>query len=325
MKHARFFDDFLDREVNLNQSRLDRLSAHVEAITKYLANNLFGFRGMERQGSYGLATIIKPARPDKEYDADMLLNLTHEAGKKPREYINAVYECFRSHARYRKKVHRRTRCVVLQYARKFHLDIVPCLASTDGTLWICNRRTDRFEPTDGTGYRDWFNSRNALTGGHLKRVIRLLKYLRDHKQTFAVKSILLTTFAGRTVVDGAVKSDFHTVPDTLLTVVHGMNHFLQRHPDRSVIRNPVLPTENFTRHWDQTSYSNFRRLFDSYARKMESAFQCADHNESVDKWREVFGSRFGTKRAEHAAAGVHAGSAVGVGNVSVSPPKPYAR
>ena len=76
----------------------------------------------------------------------------------------------------------------LDYAGDFHLDLIPCLVGGNGNHYICNLKLNRFERTDGTGYRNWFNDRNRLTHGNLKRVVRLLKYLRDHKRNFTAKS-----------------------------------------------------------------------------------------------------------------------------------------
>lgn len=41
--------------------------------------------------------------------------------------------------------------------------------------------------------------KDDITGGDLRRVIRLLKFLRDGRGTFAIKSILLTTLVGQVV------------------------------------------------------------------------------------------------------------------------------
>jgi len=65
----------------------------------------------------------------------------------------------------------------------------------------------------GTGYRDWFNEKNRITHGNLKRVAKLLKYLRDSKGRFSVKSILLTTVIGN-AIDGD-DDDLKSVPDAL--------------------------------------------------------------------------------------------------------------
>ena len=324
MKHVVFFKTFLDKEVNLNPSRLKLLNYHVDAVKTVLSDKIAIFERMERQGSYALGTIIKPVSGTDEYDADVLLYLAPD-GSTPREYINAVYDCFRSSDRYKTMVHRRTRCVVLDYAGDFHLDIVPCIEEDDGTQRICNRKTNEFEPTDGTGYRDWFNARSRMTNGHLKRVTRLLKFLRDHKGTFSVKSILLTTLIGSTVEDNCNRSGFESVPDALGTVVIRMNRFLRSHPVLPSIENPVLPGEGFTRHWDQRKYSNFRRKVETYTRKINEAYACTDHDESVDKWRAIFGNNFGKKRAKESARVAASGIVRGLGSATIAPRKPYAQ
>ena len=218
MKHTGFFNDFLNEHVNLDQSRLKQLNGHVDAVQRFLRRNLAAYQKIERQGSYALGTIIKPVRDGQEYDADILLYMDFDSAKEAKNYIKDLYDCLRSNATYAEKAHRRTRCVELDYTGEFHLDIVPCIDDLDGKQRICNYKTNEFEPSDGTGYRDWFNEKTKITGGNLKRVTRLLKYLRDHKGTFAVKSILLTTLVGNTVYGESDRENFKTVPDALKTV-----------------------------------------------------------------------------------------------------------
>ena len=70
-KNNKDFQDFLGDEVNLNQSRLDRLNTSVRAVDAYLKDHLTGYQKMERQGSYALGTLIKPVDDNDEYDADI--------------------------------------------------------------------------------------------------------------------------------------------------------------------------------------------------------------------------------------------------------------
>ena len=324
MKHTQFFNDFLNNEINLNQSRLDRLTTSVKAVSEFLSQNLDSYRKTERQGSYALRTIIKPVKDSQEYDADILLYQEYDEAKEPKAYINELYDCLKENKVYVEKAHRRTRCVFLDYAGDFHLDIIPCVTAEDGEQHICNNKTNEFEPTDGTGYRDWFNDKNGSTHGNLKRVTRLLKYLRDHKGNFTAKSILLTTLIGNTVRDGDEDSEhFKSLPDALVTVSNRINDFLQSHPIMPRIANPVLPDEDFTRHWDQDKYENFRRLFDVYNSKINEAFDATDHDDSVEKWREVFGEKFGSKKG--GGSGGSQKLATSAPFVAVRPRKPYAR
>ncbi|MCY3990689.1 MAG: hypothetical protein OXF50_05595 [Caldilineaceae bacterium] len=170
MKHTPFFIDFLNDVVNLNQARLDRLNGHVQAVTEFLKENLDSFTAVEPQGSYGLKTIIRPVNEGQEYDADIQLYMKHNPGKEPKDYVDELYNCLRGSGTYNDKVHRKTRCVNLDYAGDFHLDVVPCIARPDGSKWVCNYATNEFERTDGTGYRDWFNEKTRITHGNLKRV-----------------------------------------------------------------------------------------------------------------------------------------------------------
>ena len=198
MKHTKYFQEFLSTEVNLNETRLQRLNQSSSAVDTFLSENLEAYQKTERQGSYGLKTIIKPVGT-REYDADMLLYMDSDDDEEPKDYINDVYDCLKQNGNYEDKVHRRTRCVYIDYAGDFHLDLVPCITDEE-QHYICNNKDNCFEDTDGTGYRDWFNKKTRITNGDLKRVTRLLKFLRDHKGNFSVKSILLTTLIGNSVL-----------------------------------------------------------------------------------------------------------------------------
>ena len=325
MKHVQFFIDFLNEEVNLNQSRLDRLTTGVRAVSEFLSQNLDSYRKTERQGSYALRTFIKPVKDSQEYDADILLYQKYDEAKEPKAYINELYDCLKSNKTYAEKTHRKTRCVFLDYAGDFHLDIIPCVTGEDGEQHICNSKTNQFEPTDGTGYRDWFNQKNGTTHGNLKRVTRLLKYLRNHKSNFTAKSILLTTLIGNTVRDEDEDGGhFKNLPDALVTVSDRINDFLQSHPKMPRITNPVLPEEDFTRHWDQDKYENFRRLFGVYNGRIREAFDATEHDDSVEKWRDVFGEKFGSKKGGGNSGSSHK-LAASAPFVAVRPRKPYAR
>ena len=325
MKNTRDFDNFMSEHVNINPSRLDRLKSGYRGVSEHLAQNLGGFEKTEQQGSYALGTVIKPVK-GREYDVDMLVYMDHVRGKDPKEYIADVYRCMKQNRTYADKVHRKTRCVLVDYAGEFHLDIVPCVI-IDDEQFICNRQTGEFEPTDGTGYRDWFNEKNLITHGKLKLVARQLKHLRDHKRTFTAPSILLTTLIGNAVYDSDTGDEFRTLPDALVTVTNRINDFLQANPFMPTITNPALPEEDFVRHWDPGKYRNFRNIFDSYTQRINGAYEETDGQRSVDKWRDLFGDGFGSSGSDSSTSGSRATAAAALGTASatVAPRKPYAR
>lgn len=315
-KRTEDFKNFLADHVNLNQTRINRLTNNVEAVTDYLRKHLDSYLRWEKQGSYGLRTIIRPIN-GREYDADILLFLESESSKSPKDYIRDVYKCLRDSGTYESKVRRKTRCVVVDYTGEVHLDIVPCIVSGDDQS-VCNRVTNEFEITDGTGYREWFNGKNRITNGNLKLVTRMLKYLRDHKQTFTAPSILFTTLIGNAVYDWEGDLAFKTVPDTLVTICERMDQYLQAHSEMPAVNNPVLPEEDFTRHWDQAKYSHFRKMIEAYTKLIREAFDEPDAEKSVALWRQLFGDEFGKTPS-------NSGTALVTASIPVTPSKPYAR
>ena len=283
----------LENEVDLNQSRLDRLGTAVGAVNGYLKDNLTGYQKMERQGSYALDTLIKPVDGGDEYDADIQIVMNLSPEWEPKDYVLAINRTLLGNKTYADKLRLKTRCVTVDYAGDFHLDVVPRV-TIKGKHYVCNRIDNKFEETDGNGYREWFNEKNCITGGNLKRVVRLLKYLRDHKNTFTAKSILLTTLAGNMIRESDKgTAAVSTVAGTLETVLSRMDNYLQQHPNMPEIKNPVLPTENFNRHWDQRKYSNFRNRVQSYAGTAKRAKAEGSAEKAIKVWQELFGDSFG--------------------------------
>ena len=287
------FREFMSDHVNLNPTRYERLKRSDKAVSDYLAQHLDGYEATERQGSYALRTTIRPVKDNDEFDVDRLVFMEFDRAKSPKDYIDDVYKCLKDNGNYADKVGRKTRCVTVNYADDFNIDLVPCI-TLNGSQFICNRKTNGREQTDGNGYRDWFNRKNEITNGNLKLVTRLLKYLRDHKKTFTAPSILLTTLIGHTVYDWEDDTEFKTIPDALLRVITRLDDFLQARPMMPDIPNPALPSETFTRHWDQDRYERFRDMISSYAKKIQEAYSEEDEQASVRKWRELFGDGFGS-------------------------------
>ncbi len=291
MKHQQEFERFLSKEVTLNASRRKKLNRRVTYITSLL-KDLDAFEVVEKQGSYALGTIIRPVK-GRGYDADILVHMRECPGKEPKDYVKDVYKILKRDKTYHDMVHLGTRSARLEYAGSFHMDIVPCITKGQQSF-VFNRRENRIEVTDGTGYRDWLNHKNRVANGQLRQVTKLLKYLRDHKGNLPVKSILLTTLIGLFVHDNEQGSkSYRDTPTALKTISNRVNSFLQSNEQIPTIRNPALKGEKFDRRWNQEKYSHFRKMFNIYNSKVHAAFEATDPAESIAKWRKLFGENFG--------------------------------
>lgn len=300
MKLNEHFNNFLQDTVNLNQSRINILEQRVETIKTFLKESDYGanIRSFSAQGSWAHKTIIKP-QPDKGFDADLVMFLDLHGDWDPAEYIADLYSVFRSHGTYQDKVSRHTRCIMIDYAGDFSLDVVPVIVEqnflSDPNYKVCNRNENKFELTSPLAYTDWLSKKNSITGSnHLRKIIRLMKYIRDIKGTFSVKSVLLTTLFGERIFspDNFLSSPFSDVPTTLKVLIGELDDWLQARPVMPTISNPVLHEENFNRHWNQDKYKNFRDRISQYRSWIDDAYTEADRDESIRKWQRVFGDDF---------------------------------
>ena len=300
MKFINNFDSFLANEVNLSQRRLDQLDERVAAIDSFLrsGDDAISTRFVQTipQGSYAHRTIINPVDTNDEFDADVLLELTEEPDWSGGDYVEELYKVFRASPRYRDMVSRHARCVKVDYANEFHIDVVPYI-ERHGEHYITNRDDDDFELTNPEGFNEWLDEQNQTTSGRLVKAIRLLKYVRDYKNTFSVKSVILTILAGGRVNSALLLGDpdhYKDLPATFKNLLADLDEYLQANPTMPNLTDPSCPTENFNHRCDdQDQYTNFRKWVHYYSDKATRAFEEQDRALSLSLWREIFGDDFG--------------------------------
>ena len=301
MKLTDYFNVLLKDTVNLGQVKLDLLDSRVDSVYKALkADDQIGslILGKTPQGSWAHRTIINPVGSN-EFDADFMLNMSENPdwADDPKQYIEAVYAALHRHSTYGNMPHsRKCRCVRLVYANSMHLDIVPHLNLADGREVIVNRDDNDWELTNPQGFTDWMKDKDALAKGNLRKVIRLMKYLRDHKNSFTgTRSILLTTLLGeqvtvlRTLIDPNYYSD---VPTALLHIVNDLDAWLQARPTKPSIPDPSVSGVTFDHRWEQSTYSYFRDRIRAHAAEITEAYEEENKERSIELWQGIFGDGF---------------------------------
>lgn len=298
MKLVDHFRDFLADTVNINDTRLELLESSVEAIKNFIRASEWepSLKYFTEQGSWAHRTIIKPVE-GKAFDADLLVMIDHVDGWDARKYLTTLRAVFAASGIYGDKVTRYSHCVTIEYAGERRIDVAPCVV---GRAWagseeVCNHTTNEFECSAPDSYTTWIRERNAWTGGNaLRKITRLLKFLRDIKTTFTCPSFLFTTLLGDriTASDDSNTTDFADVPTALRTIIGRLDDWLQVCPTRPVILNPVLPSEVLSDLWTDDQYVNFRDKIHQYREWIDDAYEEKDHDESIGKWRRVFGDDF---------------------------------
>lgn len=315
MKLISHFGNFLNDVVNIDDERLEILDKRVGLISDYLATApIIGdaYIDVIPQGSMAHRTIIKPLN-NHDFDADVLLHLTPQDGWMPKDYVEEVYKAFRLNGNYKDKVTRKNRCVTVQYANECHVDVVPFLELASDQFYITNRNEGddgTYERTDPEGYTGWLDDRNRIANGNLIKAIRLLKWLRDYKQTFTCKSVILNVLLAGRVNDANLMADpkhYSDVPTTLVHLLEDLRSYLDAYPDYMPrIEDPTCPEVDYNHRWDNDQYLNFRNKVDYYATKARAAYDEPDKSESIKLWRELFGYQFAPDSAKGLAGALAA-------------------
>jgi hypothetical protein len=294
VKLHEYFKHFLDTTVNLGDSRIETLNQRVDAISSFLRGHaVFGelFIDVIAQGSFAQRTIINPVG-SREYDADVLLSMKENTDWTPARYTQELYKAFDGSGRYKGMAHRRTRCVYIDYADPFHIDVIPYVESRKD---ITNNKTDDWEHTDPEGFTAWLEGKTRGTGGRLPKILRLLKYLRDSKTTFSIKSVLLTILVGERIQtwDTTLGDDYYGDTATALVhIIEDLDTYLQANYSLPMIYDLAGTGQDFSKRWDQDGYTNFRKQIHYYSGKIREAYDATDKATSLAAWQAVFGNAF---------------------------------
>lgn len=300
MMLADHFNVLLTGTVNLPNWKLTKLDERVEAIYVALqSDEVLGplVKDKISQGSWAHRTIINP-KLGKEFDADFLLHLDEnpEWAGTPSKYIEQVYAALGRSSTYKDMPrNRKCRCVRLTYADFCHVDIVPYLRLGGWRQVIVNRDEETWEDTNPDGFTKWMREQDAIADGNLRKVIRLLKYLRDYSTWTGTKSVILTTLAGERVDQVKKLSDtgyYNSVPKALLHIVQDLDDWLQVRPNKPSVYDPSRSGATFDHRWDESTYLHFRDSLHGYRTSIDEAYNEPDKQHSVELWQGIFGDGF---------------------------------
>lgn len=335
MRMTASFNAFMTNTVNIDQTRLNSLDTSVPALFDALrADAQIGsiVLAHEPQGSWPHQTIIKPA-DGVEFDADFMVVMEEQAdwADSPKAYITQVHAALARHGTYQDLLQpAKCRCVRVTYAGDYHVDVVPYVVLSNGRQVIVNGDEDMWEDTDPSGFTAWMKEKNDVTGGNLKRVIRLFKYLRDHQDNFKLtRSVLLTAMVGERVDAAKLIGDpgyYEDLPATFFHLLADLNTWLQAHPTKPSIADPSGATHpdgtpvTFDHRWSPETYRAFRSRVETLHAATRTAYDDETSIEhSLELWQKVFGPDFkdpGSSTSGSRAPGRAAAGAAGLSSVA---------
>lgn len=297
----REFNAFLRDRVNLNQTRLDLLHTRVSSLDNVLEDSTILDDKLEGsvipQGSYAHATIIRPMSGN-DFDADVLLPMVEQVDWEPKKYTLELKKALDAAPRYVDKTELGKRCVTIQFANDFHIDVVPFIERADGKTYITHRIDNEFVRQDPTAFTDWFNDQKRTTHGHLVRVVRLVKWLRD-RSSINCPSVVLAALLAERVKSFAGVDDYGNVATTFTSLLEDLRDYLDPLWAPPWVDDRI--GQNLADRLTQTGFDNLKSQLKTWARLAREALD-AEASESVDKWRKLFGENFGTSAASSTLA-----------------------
>ncbi|MDE2835382.1 MAG: hypothetical protein OXM02_12815 [Bacteroidota bacterium] len=295
------FSEFLQKSVNLNPSRLDRIKSAHRSVRASLEQDDWIREHAGRtllQGSYALNTAIKSPHADKPYDVDVVLGmeLMDQQGLLPHGAVVLlkVKGALEAVSMYSGKTRMLNRCIRVAYSSDgldFHLDVLP--AHLKNGDWKPLQIPQDWRESNPKGYIEWFRMTNSDHGGFLPKVARLLKFWRDLHRLEHPNSMVLTTLAGL-----HLPHDARSVDEALALTMAGISAWAGQQPNHGIPRvlNPSLKSENLARNWPPHSIGSFRERIGRASSAAEAALKSRGEEETIKLWNgpNLFDGRFPT-------------------------------
>jgi len=243
------------------------------------------------QGSFLLGTVIKPILNKDEYDIDLVcfladLDKNHTSQS---DLKSIVGERLKENDDYKGLLEEEgRRCWTLNYANKFHMDILPAINDLDfqlkGDLYedailiTDKKKVDqgdlKWPKSNPKGYAKWFFSRQEIVYMAIKKQIakileksiddvpdykvktplqRVVQILKRHRDIFFLKKQEKYKPISIIITTLAAKiyqgqEDIYT---TLSDILNGINEDIVKQDSKFNIPNPANPEENFADKWNE--------------------------------------------------------------------------
>jgi hypothetical protein len=283
-------------ELQISPTRYDLAVDRYGTLNKLLESGGSPFRHFRPeiypQGSMALGTTVKPI--DGPHDLDFVLELSSYL-RGPMQLISELHEFLRSHGTYGPMTTRKNRCVRIEYADEFYMDVLPACRNA-AAVGTCIKVPDcalrGWSDSNPRGYVKWFKeqSRKRLIDRLLEKadpipgqqavaeknvlqlVVQLSKRWRDRYYAevdpkLVPISVVLTTLAADTYRgEQSVSKALTSMLNEIVKVIDMSRRAGEKHLH---LCNPSSIAEDLTERWDSTpsAYEAFERGIRDFQRQ----------------------------------------------------------
>jgi hypothetical protein len=335
-------------QVQMTPAQFDDAQARYGAVAEWLGApaSVIGLFNptIYPQGSLRIGTTVRPLL-NVEFDLDLVVELALPGRPDPVALYKLLWHRLGEHDDYKRMREPKNRCSRLNYADRFHLDLLVAVPDPErgGTaILVPDREKKKLKPSDPKGYAEWFETESMMhikvamdtlgielratvepleqpeaveRKAALKRTVQLLKVARNvafaKRPEIAPASVVITTLAAQMYRGEPLCAD------AMRSIVEQLSVRLQSSAPQPVL-NPVNPGENFSERWqnEPETYLAFRAWIDGLRRQLDALTEARGAG-LARLLREIFGDRAvaGVFSAEVSAVE----TARGQGNLRVAP------
>lgn len=308
--------------VQLTQTQFEDAKEKYDAVSGWLDREGSELHGIPLrifpQGSVAYGTTVKPRGQD-EYDVDLVL-LLHVKTEDAMVIYEAVKKRLEEHDVYADLLEEKNRCLRLDYAGRFHLDILPARPDPEGDEgWILvpDKELEDWSPSNPEGFAEWFlgianavyakterqteplpEPEDADAKAPLQRAVQLMKRRRDvyfdgdGDGDDAPRSVVLTTLAARHYLGE------YRVSDALRSILDGIKGEIRATTGILEVPNPTRSEENFAEAWDATSYRRFVEFIEAFRTELDELQGLEGLDVVTKKLEAMFGVGLASRAVE---------------------------
>lgn len=288
---------------------------------------------MYPQGSFRLKTTVKPLKGE-EYDLDFVVELPTGTSMTPKQLYDHIIRILSNDGVHNGMVEPKSRCVRVNYANDFHMDIMPgqLLNDVSKEIIVPDRELKQwYHHSNPIRYAEWFEEQAktqilfelnearrvqcsaepiddqevAVRLEPLRRAVQLIKRYRDiyceENKTNAVRSIVICTLMGH------ISSSYSNTLDIILDFCNYVNGKISMASGKPFeVCNPVVD-EILTEKWEENiqNYHDFVCMIHNLTEDVSKLRSLTINNEMIEMMKKMFGENVTNAAVKENAAKVN--------------------
>lgn len=301
---------------------------------------------MYPHGSFRLKTTVKPLS-NNEYDLDFVVEVPKDVDMTPRELYDHIYRILTNDGVHDQMTEKKSRCIRVNYANDFHMDIMPgkVIDNSTNEIIVPDRKLKIwYHHSNPIRYAEWFENqatkairyelrkqRFAVSSAEpitdqeialhlepLRRAVQLIKRYRDiysqNNNTEPVRSIIICTLMGN--ISSAYSSEIDIITD-FCTYVNKKIAISKGKPFE--IRNPVVE-EILTEKWNENTkfYDDFVKMMQALTDHIKRLKSASFNTEISTLIKEMFGEEITNEVIKSQAGRINSARSAGTLGVTAT-------